>query len=328
MGFATTSRVRATSALALAIFALTSLTIAFAPEAHGLITTRIYFKQGKNIYAVDPDGSNRQAVAKGNAFPGNPSLLDPAVSPNGNRIVFSAAGHLWVGTIGGGADKITGPASNNLNLTQIRYPTWSPNSRKIVFQAVRTISGNHTARLYRIDANGSNITQLLKFSGHFGNVVSSPDWSSQNEIAYSHLDDLWLINPDGSGKTNITQDQDNYFEPSWNPEGDSIAVVHEGPGGDVFSQPGLWAVDPTNGDVSSISGNSPDTDTKYLSPSWSPNGNQVAFSGFVNGDTVGYTYDVYVGSAKPNGKATDLDQSTPTRTTHVLTPDWAIAPPG
>lgn len=321
------SRTRFSRFRVLAVAALAVAALPLGPSAEsGETPSRIYFKQGKNIYSVDADGSNRQLIARGAAFPGKPALLDPAVSPNGKRIAVSAAGHLWVGNIGAGAKKITGRVSNNLNLSQIRYPAWAPNNKTIVFQAVRKQRGIFTARLYRIKADGTGIRQLLKFSGHFGSVVSSPDWSSQNEIAYAHLDDLWRINPDGTGKTNITQDGENYFEPSWNPEGDKIAVVHQGSGGGPFADPGLWAVDRATGNVTPITGNSPDTDTKYLSPSWSPLGNNVAFSGHVDGDVAGYTYDLYVVPAT-GGAATDLGQSTPTRMQHVLTPDWAVAPP-
>ena len=321
----TQSRQSLRRARVLIVGVLAAAALPLGPSAESQIATKIYFNQGKNIYSVDPDGSDRSLIAKGSAFPGKPKLLDPAISPNGKRIAMSAAGHLWVGTVGGGAKKITGQVSRNLNLSTIRYPAWSPDNKKLVFQATRKQNGNFTARFYRINADGTGIKQLIKFSAHFSQVQTRSDWSSQNEIAYEYLDDLWVINPDGSGKTNLTQDFDNYFEPSWNPAGDMIAVVHQ-EGGDVFAQPGIWAVDRVTGNVTPITGNAPDTDTFYQSPSWSPTGDQVAFSGHVDGDVAGYTYDLYVVAAT-GGTATDFNQSTPTRTTHVLTPDWAKAPP-
>ena len=321
------SRMRFRRVRVVAIGALAAAALPVGPSAESLeIPSRIYFKQGKNIVGVNPDGSNRALVVAGGSLPGSP--LDPAISPNGQKIALSSAGHLWAGG-DAGIRKITRRVSNNLNLTTIRYPAWSPDNKKLVFQATRKQNGVFTARFYRINVDGTGIKQLIKFGGHFSQVHTRSDWSSTNEIAYEFQDDLWVINPDGSGKTNITQDSANYYEPSWNPAGDKIAVIHEGPsepGQAPFDRAGLWAVDRATGNVSAITGNAPNTDTRYESVSWSPSGNQVAFSGFVEGDTVGYTYDLYVVAAT-GGAATDLNQSTPTRTTHVLTPDWAKAPP-
>ena len=262
-------------------------------------------------------------MARSRAFPGRPKLMDVAVSPSGTKIAFSTGAAIWVGTIGGGAVETTEQAAENLDLTQFRYPVWSPDGRKLVFQAVReNQSGIASPRLYRINRDGSGTRQLYKFSNL--SFQGRPDWSSLNKIVFVVMDDLWVMNPDGSGRQALTTDNLNYEEPSWSPDGTEIAVEHEVAGGDIFSQPGIAVLNGTTGEVlRSVTGNAPDTDYEYTSPTWSPDGNWIAFDGVIDaGDN--YINDIFKVPAA-GGAATELQTSSAT-SSESESPDWGVAP--
>lgn len=284
---------------------------------------KIFFEQGKNIYSANPDGSQRAVVVKSRDFPGKPKLREPAVSPNGQRIAFSTSGAIYVGKLGGRAKEITEKPADNLTLTALRTPAWSPNGQKIVFHAVRKQNGIFYARLYSINADGTGIKQIIRFNqGHFSQYSEAhPDWSLNNQIVYSALDDLWLINPNGSGKTNLTNDQNNYEEPSWSPSGDAIAVRHETEPGDIFSRPGIAKIHPQTGEPTDVTGNANDS-SLYESPSYSPDGTSIVFSGFTEGS--GFTQDLYVVNAA-GGAPVDLNVSTDDK--DALNPSWGPAIP-
>ena len=286
-----TYQAAAAAVLALSVLVPGSTAQASFPGANGFI----YFEAGKNIYRVDETGGNRQLVARSNAFGGTPSpdLNQLAVSPNGKKIAFSTADAIWVGTVGGGANEITDPAAKNLNLTGLQYPAFSPTGKKIVFQAVKKQNGIFYARLYRINTDGTGLKQIIRFNqGSFGIYQTNPDWSVDNEIVYAALDDLWIINPDGSGNTNLTNDFNDYFNPSWSPDGNNIAVEHELSGGGVSAGRGIVSISRATGDATAITGNAPDNDTVYMNPSWSPDGSKVAFDGFKEGSD-SFTNDIY-----------------------------------
>jgi Tol biopolymer transport system component len=63
--------------------------------------------------------------------------------------------------------------------------------------------------------------------------------SLPGRIAFSccDIDDIYMINPDGSGRTQLTTDSAPDFDPSWSPDSAQIAFRSERDGNlfDVFS---------------------------------------------------------------------------------------------
>jgi Tol biopolymer transport system component len=284
---------------------------------------RIYFKQGRNLYSIGPTGGDKQVLAKGRYFPGKPALKDVAASPNGKKVAFSTTYGIWVGNLETDkAKEITETAADSMTLTVLRYPAWSPNGKKLVFQALKSQGGIVYARLYTINVDGSGIRQVVRFNDFFGNYATNPDWSSQGKIAYTGgVSDLWTINPDGSGKTNVTQDGGTYEDPSWNPNGTQIAVRHETEEASIFEQPGIFSVDAATGNVTAITGHT-EHHQHFSNPSWSPDGTQVAFSGFTDSG-VSDVQDIYTVPAA-GGTPTDLNAA-PGSDIDSVEPSWAPA---
>jgi dipeptidyl aminopeptidase/acylaminoacyl peptidase len=82
--------------------------------------------------------------------------------------------------------------------------------------------------------------------------------------------DIWTINPDGSGETNLTNTPDvNEFDPVWSADGTKIAFVEGFTGVNR-----LFAMNDDGTSVVPIL----DTPSFQFGPSWSPDGTQIAFA--------------------------------------------------
>ena len=101
--------------------------VVFAPSAAAQGSGTIVFQtvSGGPIYAVEPDGSNLRYLTTG---------MDPALSPDGQRVAFTrwegpghgAFGSLWVISIDGSGERmIVG------DVRQPKAPVWSPDGRQI-----------------------------------------------------------------------------------------------------------------------------------------------------------------------------------------------------
>jgi TolB protein len=85
--------------------------------------------------------------------------------------------------------------------------------------------------------------------------------------------EIYVMGPDGSGQTNLTNEPADDRNPAWNPQGTQIAFVsnretEEGPGQYIF------VMNADGSEVSKLTNNGAD------SPDWSPDGAWITFSAF------------------------------------------------
>lgn len=169
-----------------------------------------------------------------------PSLnaVDPAWSPDGSKIVFSASTaqlpsqpQLWVmNSDGSDAHSITADRGFNL------VPAWSPDGRRIAFTSTSAAAG-----------------------------------------AFFDPADLWVVNADGSDARRLISGPSHDRQPAWSPDGRTLAFtrvesppkgIGAGSGGAIFlaSASGL--------DVRALTTSPP----RAFLPRWSPDGAQIVFS--------------------------------------------------
>lgn len=106
--------------------------------------------------------------------------------------------------------KITNP--------QYAYPTWSPDGKKILFEA--DVEGNW--EIYTMNADGTDIERLTVNTC----LDRMPNWSKNNEIVFiSDRDgdfEVYRMNLEGNLQTQLTNNQTYEIHPYWSPNGEEI----------------------------------------------------------------------------------------------------------
>jgi dipeptidyl aminopeptidase/acylaminoacyl peptidase len=104
--------------------------------------------------------------------------------------------------------------------------------------------------------------------------ADDPMWSSDgSRIAYVQDSDIWVMNADGSGKTNLTNTpHDGEYEPAWSPDGHRIAF-QSGDG----SGPCTQRISVMNADGTGRTGLTDFGGGCDLEPAWSPDGTRLVF---------------------------------------------------
>ncbi len=224
-------------------------------------------------------------------------VVHPVTSPDGASIVFSALGDLWVVPAEGGV-----PTA----LTRDEYldadPSWSPDSRSVVFSSDRAGTMDLWMKDARSDARGP-AQRLTTSIGAELAPAWSPDGSS---LAYvDERSRLHVLKLDGSEPRALTPARRGVSQPSWSSDNVHVALsIHEALSTrfrEGYNR--ITIVDTTSGaervldePVGSIAGRDGE------GPVWSPDGRTLAFGmdgGLwtlpvsVSGDPTGQARPVY-----------------------------------
>jgi Tol biopolymer transport system component len=169
---------------------------------------------GSAIFVMNADGSDQRAVASNSKFFGRP----PAWSPDGLKFAVADSGAL--NTYGIYLINVDG--SNRTQITdsfEDGDPAWSPDGSKMTFLRCADDDdfGCSDFEIWVVNADGSHPTKLTDTKGY--THVWSPDGTKIIvDSAQSSGADLLVMNPDGSGLTNITNRPDRLeYSPSWQP---------------------------------------------------------------------------------------------------------------
>jgi TolB protein len=174
-------------------------------------------------------------------------------------------------------------------------PDLSPDLKTVVFASERQV--------WKADVATGAVTQLTFQGGYTRYAKWSPDGQKIvfNSLRYNGHN-LYIMNPDGSGEQQITNDLDDEFEPIWSPDGQRLGFLSDRTG---TSQ--LFVLDIATGVERQVTFD----DGTHNSPRWSPNSSLVAY---MKDNTI-WTVDV------DSGRQQQLTQPGASETEPCFSPD-------
>ena len=119
------------------------------------------------------------------------------------------------------------------NSTLDWFPSWAPDNSKIAFTHRTQVNLTYSREVYRMNPDGS-AQEALTAGGSSGEGATrgQPDYSPDSQqIVYVSGHNLWKMNADGTGKTQLTSDgvypSVRYEWPCWSPHGAKIVYTHK-----------------------------------------------------------------------------------------------------
>jgi Tol biopolymer transport system component len=268
--------------------------------------TKVAFTSNRDgneeIYVMNVDGSG------GTRLTNNPADdFFPAWSPDGAKITFSAYregnGEIYIMNADG-----TGRTVLTNNETDDFFPAWSPDGTKISFSSDR--DGNW--EIYVMNADGTGQTRLTSNSAEDFGPAWSPITSAvettvpAQDAAFAPpaalpasgrivfvsspdlYDDIYVMNADGSGQTNLTNYPTADEKPAWSPDGAKIVFTSQRVG---LSE--IYVMNADGTDLTRLTNNA----SLNSSPAWAPDGAKIAFIISRVGED-----DIYVMNADGSGQ--------------------------
>ena len=207
----------------------------WAPNGLDIVLSSDRGSDNFNIWLISATGTNARQLT---ANSGNNT--QPRYSPDGNWIAFlsnrTGKRELWYMRTDGSQQKAIG-----LQSLYVSSPSWSPDGQFIVYSGcTRPPSGSAlsegTCNLYVTKLDSSVTTKIT--SGSF--MDWDPDWASGGILFSSSRtggQDIYLVNPNGSGLTRITPTGPGIsMQPRWN-RGSTTAFIFTR----VSKQQNVWA---------------------------------------------------------------------------------------
>ena len=226
----------------------TQITTNYNPEDNPAVSpdgSRVAYEYYSGIWVMNSDGTAKKALTDGLAA-GSPDL-DPTWSADGTRIAFTRGGDIWsMNANGSGQRNLT-----NTSGPEEYDPAFSPAGGKIAY--------TRTSSIWVMNPDGSgqenltpedSIPECPSQPGYYFNGASKhPAFSPDGQkIAFTGPvicdntfgSDIWVMNSDGSGKTNLINDNEtNDFRPAFSPNGSRIVFESNRDGSltELYSMP-------------------------------------------------------------------------------------------
>ena len=231
-----------------------------------------------HIAEMNADGTGKRQIIPHDDY----AYWHAKYSPDGTKIAYeSYIGALTLKYVNNGTVEILVPGE--WGYFGVRS-YWSPDSKKIVYSRLDDSIGRAEIWIYDLEARTN-----IKLTNE--NVEERyPTWSPDGtKIAYQREGDIWLMNPDGTEKVDITNTSNIYEDPySWSPDSSMIAYTSFEilPDGERVSFNDISVI---NRDGTGMAKLTTDNSFHDSHPAWSHSGDKIAFESARSGN-----YDIWV----------------------------------
>jgi Tol biopolymer transport system component len=242
---------------------------------------QLLFNMDGLLYKIPVTGGEITQLNTGSV---NRNNNDHGISFNGKLLAISSSKEgvgnggsaVWVLPLKGGEPKLITPE------TPSYFHGWAPNNKEVVYVAQR--GGKNIYNIYRNSIKGGKEVALTDIKQ--GEHVDGCEYSPDGKYIYyngSHTGNmqLWRIQPDGSGREQLTFDKYNNWFPHISPDGKWIAFISFPEDIEKNSHPSykrvmLRLMPVTGGEPKVIAYLYGGQGTINV-PSWSPDSQEIAF---------------------------------------------------
>ena len=212
------------------------------------------------IYVANADGSGVRRLTN------SPTAdFSPRWSPDGSRIAFSRQGTIVIiGSDGSNPGPITEPQAE-ATAPPCQGPAflggWSPDGERLTFHSASGSRG--IAEVCTVKVDGSDLRVVVSDPATYH---EEPSWSPDGQhIVYRSIREgkhyIYVVEPDGSSETRLTDGAAIDMEPGWSPDGQWIVFSSDRQG--TFE---MFIMRADGSDLLQIT----DSRAKNSNPSWGP----------------------------------------------------------
>jgi TolB protein len=185
-----------------------------------LLGTKIYFvstRTGhKEIWVMDPDGSNQKQITHFNSI-----SIEPTISPDGSKVAFTSYARGNPGIFVFSVDPIRQLLFYNQVASVNETPEFTPDGKQIIYSS----SAGGCCSIFSANLDGSNLRRIS--SARSIEVEPKINPKTGATIAFvsgrSGPQQIYLMNLDGTDVERLTPGEGEASNPSWHPDGQHLA---------------------------------------------------------------------------------------------------------